>query len=674
MGRGSKIFIIFTSIGVGALTAYAIASTLYRNELDSTMGWVSTIALLTLGFGGTIFMILPKAWDGFSKVPLRIKLWGAALAFVSALCFSFSIGILFLIPLFLFGLIVTSLTISSLQEMDFPYFVTAWAIAGLMSFFGVGFLKNFHPSFLEFFFITLILNFSLTWILENLIKEVAQSLKAETIKKLVSITPLAVGFVLLFLVLGVVKQYPKVFSSGFFLPVLQTIPVFLGLTILSQGITAFLIRQTNPYNWQKSTFVSWIKRNLPGLVLAGTIAISTYILATALVSPDLRYMDIYFHSDSPFWVNFLTETANEMIIMRAVHPFVLLILRPPVWLISLFLKGDTFQATLILNSIGGGACIFLTWLFFKKRTGKTTFALLIAALLGISTSHLVFSAFLESYIFSALALISFIVLLQYKEDSLPHSVFAGLLTFGITITNFIQTCVAFFLVRRDIKSIFKYVTIVLMFAVLLAFVQHMFYPTSDPFYITKNFKAESVYRYDYLDIPRAEGLRIFKSRVNVTFRNTALFSIVAPRLIVYTDDVSCFLPCFRIMRFFRGEFRYASYIGFGSFLVRTWFLLLVAAGVLFVWKFFKSPKETMLQLALVVNILFNFVLHVNYGDDLLLYSANWTYALVFFFGMSFERFSDKKWFQIPLLVFIVAIIFNNIELFHTILGAIVPYR
>ena len=82
----------------------------------------------------------------------------------------------------------------------------------------------------------------------------------------------------------------------------------------------------------------------------------------------------------------------------------------------------------------------------------------------------------------------------------------------------------------------------------------------------------------------------------------------------------------------------------------------------------------MLQLALVVNILFNFVLHVNYGDDLLLYSANWTYALVFFFGMSFERFSDKKWLQIPLLIFIIAIIFNNIELFHTILETIVPYR
>src|SRR5690606_39187100 len=108
------------------------------------------------------------------------------------------------------------------------------------------------------------------------------------------------------------------------------------------------------------------------------------------------------------------------------------------------------------------------------------------------------------------------------------------------------------------------------------------------------------------------------------FRNTLLFSIVAPRPLIYTDDVSCFLPCFRVMRFFRGEFQFASYIGFGSFLARTWFLLFIVAGVLFVGKLFKSPKDSMLQLALIANILFNFVLHINYGDDLILYSPNWT--------------------------------------------------
>jgi hypothetical protein len=314
----------------------------------------------------------------------------------------------------------------------------------------------------------------------------------------------------------------------------------------------------------------------------------------------------------------------------------------------------------------------MAWLFFKKRTGNTAYALLLAALLGFSNSHMVLSSLLESYIFSAAALILFLYLLQAKEDNFPQLVLVGLITFGITITNFAQTCIGFFLLRPDKKNIFRYMLLILAIATLLAFVQSAIFPKSDPFYIVSRFQSESFNIDSYGDLG-ANATRVLISRMNVTFRNITLFSVVAPRPIIRYDEPHCEPLCFRVMRYFRGEYQYGSYIGFGSLLARTWFLGLIVASMIFAWQFFMAPKQSMLQATLVLNLLFNFALHIKYGDDPLLYTPDWTYALVFFFGISFERFANRKWWQIMLLIFLVGLLINNLNLFKTIFDGLLPF-
>jgi len=91
------------------------------------------------------------------------------------------------------------------------------------------------------------------------------------------------------------------------------------------------------------------------------------------------------------------------------------------------------------------------------------------------------------------------------------------------------------------------------------------------------------------------------------------------------------------------------------------------------WKLIKFPGETHLQSSLLLIILFNFILHIFYGDDPMLYSPDWTYAVVFFFGISYEKFAGKKSFQIALLVFLVCLLVNNLDLFRKVLEAISPF-
>jgi len=554
--------------------------------------------------------------------------------------------------------------------MEQRKYLPAILLSALASFFALGFFQNFYTSLWGSVLFTVLPTMAFTLIFEIILERVVGALRSEPKEKPVSIGILMLGMIFMVLTFRLLIQYPNLFSFDFFLPDPQFVLPFLGLTILSQSGLALLRPKLESTRWRTSPFVLWIKRNLPGLLLASAISISAYALATALVESEPGFADNYFDTDSPFWLNFVTARPDQMMPMRAVHPIALLILRPPVWMFSLLLNGDKFHAALLLNSLFGGVCTFLAWLLFKGRTGNTTYALLIASLLGYSTSHMLLSVFFESYIFSGAALLAFVLLLGSGEKRLAHLVPVGLLTFGITITNFIQTCIAFLLVGRNFKELFRYVLIVLALAVVLAFVQHTLYPSSEPFYIVSNLTGESVYRYNLFEVP----ISVAVSRANVIFRNITLFSVVGPRPLVFLEELGCTFPCFNTIRYYRGTYQYASYIGFGSLLARTWFLLLVAAGGLFAWKLLKSPRDASLQAALALNLLFNFALHMNYGDDPLLYSPNWTYALILFFGISFEKLADKKWFQAALLVFLAALMANNLEFFRKVLEAVLPFK
>ena len=677
MEQKRNSLVILTAAAFGFITAFAISATFYRADLNSVSEWGVTLSLLTLGFGMLYFLLLPGAWGRFLGATTGIKLWGIILSIISAVFFSLYSGIGFL-PLFiLVGFIITSHTLSSLHaisnETGSLLFILAWVLAGLAAFFAVGFFKNFYPGLPQFIFLTVFFVTLFTILFASLLEKIAQSIKNDPKEKIISIAVLLLGIVSIFLTILLLVRYPSYFTPAFFLPVPSLMPVFFGLLLLGQGVAAFTIQKFNLQRWLSSPFFAWVNCNLPGLVLAFTISISTFLLGTALVRYDLAFMDVFFQIDSPWWLDYLTFPVDQMRIMRFVHPFVLLLLRPPVWFISLFLQGDKYHATLLLNATFGGVCVFLTWLYFIKRTGKTVYALLIAALLGLSNAHLVLSSFLETYIFSAAALIAFFILAQSKKSQFWHLVLAGLVTLGITVTNFIQTCIDVFVIRPDRNIIFKYILTVLSFGVLLAFAQNIIYPNSDPLYLTDRYKSEKGNMKDYSGMTTEQIVYHLTSRANVMFRNTLLFSMVAPRPIIHSEEIICDPVCFRVMRPYRGGYRYASYVGFGSLLARLWFLGLMSAFVIFLWQFVKTPKEVILQIALLLNILFNYVLHMRYGDDPLLYTPDWTYALVFFFGISFERWKDYKLLQICLIAFLTGLVINNLNLFSKIFETLLQF-
>ncbi|HEY2980085.1 MAG TPA: hypothetical protein VGJ22_02805 [Anaerolineales bacterium] len=556
------------------------------------------------------------------------------------------------------------------SAFSLPALLLAWPAAACLSFFFVGFIESLYEHALQIFsagFIFALLVGGLSYFLvRDAISESRQGLRIPWVQLLIGAACL--GFALA--VIRLCLQIPAHLDPALIGLESSHLPLFVASQVLALAGAYIVLRSLHKRGgadrFQDSPFITFMRDNLPGLLVSGFFLVAYFTLAVALgILPD----DNFYDTDPISWLNRFTAPATALIEMRPVHPLAFLIFRPLVWLISLPLAGNKPYAALLLNAGAGALCVFLAWVFVKGWSQNRPFALLVAALLGLSTSHLILSASLETYIFSAAVLILFLILSQDEPRALGALIPVGLLSFGITLTNFIQTCILFLAVEFKPVKLLKYGAAVLGLALLLAWVQMQIYPTSQPFYIPSNLLAENRYSYDI----GYESVEHTFERAHALGRTITLFSIVAPRPLVLLQEVGCEFPCFKTYKPRYKADLMNSYVGFGSFLARTWFLLLVSAGGLFAVKLFKSPRSVLLQAGLLACILFNFVLHMNYGDDPMLYSGDWTYAVVFFAALSFRDLAGRKWFQAALLIFIVMLMLNNWRFLQSVLSALSPY-
>jgi hypothetical protein len=132
-------------------------------------------------------------------------------------------------------------------------------------------------------------------------------------------------------------------------------------------------------------------------------------------------------------------------------------------------------------------------------------------------------------------------------------------------------------------------------------------------------------------------------------------------------------PNFRTYQILLGEFHVAGYRGLADVTVKLWMVILVAAGAGFLLNLIRSPKQMMFPLSLLLCLGFSFTLHVVYGDDPMLYSPNWVYALVLFVAASLQGWGERRWLQAGLIVFLILLVSANLGLMRQILDVSAPY-
>lgn len=399
----------------------------------------------------------------------------------------------------------------------------------------------------------------------------------------------------------------------------------------------------------------FIQENKNGILLF-LIFLCIYFLFTAIFNqPAFDVDDIFFDADTLLWRRrFATELVRDYY-FRSVHPFVLIIIRPLVFFISIVLKGNTLYATFILTALAGATCVFLVWYFVKHFINNQTYPLLIATLFGASTAQLVFSSLIETYIFLASVALLFIIFLL-KDKPLFILVLTGLISFGITISNFGQTVIAHFFVKRNLKQIIIYGLIVTALIVPSTLLNNFIYPDSQPY---------------FWDISTfgSEGHNSFPptiQRANYLSRVMILHSVVAPQPLILQEEIP-----FQKVWMFRASIKkdpmrisqYETLLG--NILSYTWLGFMLLGGFLFLKNF--RTQEQRFSLTFILILLFNFFLHMQYGKDVFLYSVNWTYALILFLSLAWQELAQKNWFQFSLILFISFLFLNNSQLIFTML-------
>ncbi len=419
--------------------------------------------------------------------------------------------------------------------------------------------------------------------------------------------------------------------------------------------------------FDREKMIFFLRESMAGLLLAIVFfTIYTYI-GLKLNHPRIDTVDNFLDADNSSWMARIAEPGGSRLEMRGPHPFAYFIFRPFGMLLNVFTQNPALSA-ILLNTFAGSLGVFLAWVFIKNQTKNRVYALLIASLLGLSTAHIFFGSVIETYIFSAAALIGFFLLLQTRKDSMSALVMVSVLTFGITLTNFFQSFVGFVTSRPRFRDIIRFAGLAISFGVVLSLLHVVLYPSSQLFFLPTDVQGEAEFQISVFNDPawRAVG------RVILLVRTMLLYTVIAPRPYVFGEEVGGTFPRFNFFKIMPGTYSFSSYDGLGNVLVIAWAALLLAAGVFFLRDLVRTRKVD-LRLAFVLCLLFNFTLHLNYGYEPFLYSADWAYALIFFVGLSLAPLAANRIFQGGLLIFLILLAYNQFQFFEFIFQTIAPF-
>jgi hypothetical protein len=422
-----------------------------------------------------------------------------------------------------------------------------------------------------------------------------------------------------------------------------------------------------PARLRRTSLFTAIDANLPG-IYAGTVFFLIYlVVARALNHPALSLNTVIFESDAGPWLHILGNPEGEAL-GRAVHPLVLIVVRPVVRLLALFLGHAWQLAPMILVAATSGLTVFLAWIFVLRATTNRTYALLFAILLGSTSTHLLFGSLTETYAFAMASLMFFLILLQAKDAHLRTLVPAGLLVFGVTISNLAQPVIGLLFTGFGVRRIARLLMLILAAGVVLTAITGAVLPSRQTlFFVPTDLVFESQFVRPAHQLPLA-GLH---QRFELVGRTLLFYGVVAPRplAVVAHKDPRATLD---FKTFDARTGRYASYSGPGNIPLGAWFLLLVGAVFLAATQQRKTGNAG-LMLGLLGCLTFSVVLHLYYGTELLLYTPNSTYALVLFVALAYARLAGRAWFEYGVTAFVVLLMFNNLQFLLGMLRTAAPF-
>ena len=387
-------------------------------------------------------------------------------------------------------------------------------------------------------------------------------------------------------------------------------------------------------------------------------------------TPIAKYDDVLFEIDSARAIIDMTVFSGYHY-RTEVHPIYVLLVNPPAEIIGRVISPDEITA-IFINSMLGAMGTALAFFLFRLLHTKWLSALLLACLFGFSASQLFLSVIPETASLAICTLLATYILFVYslEHGPVPEIIWiaAGILTLGVTTTNFTQTLICYAILQLKMMpqqrfklsfwKVTRFTFAVLTITVMLALLQKAIYPSATLFFLPEVYISELSYAsVSIFDEPLRIGGIIMKSFFSDT--------IIAP-LPIYQAMPNRIIPAVT----FTAATSYTS-IGYIGLVLWT-----VLAGLSIVHAF-RCKKFDPFLLGAAVCLLFNFVLHSFYGIgeknriELFLYTGNLTFLVIALASRWAQRTSKIAWMLIPLVASVAT---NNIIILQQIITTLSTFR
>jgi hypothetical protein len=357
--------------------------------------------------------------------------------------------------------------------------------------------------------------------------------------------------------------------------------------------------------------------------LAGVSVIVLLFLIYFLTAVALSQVKNYFDYNNIFFDADQVEALQGWVAFhKGIHPLLLLFV-VPLTAFCRFLIHDPVIVTLLVNALFGSVAVSLALIFFWKLTRTAINALLFSLVFALTGSQWIFSSVPDSYSLGAASVIApFVLLIFCMKDRklyLPWWIAAGILSFGVTVTNFGTTLICFissvfFLkVKKIPRQILLYVTTILAVVTILNLAQHVRYPGSKLWYQPEEYFHEVAYMN--FDLLKSRPLLVLSEAM----KNMFLFDVVLgqpARIVLPRTNGATGWTFFRQLHF---------QSPWGLPALGLW-LIVLTTGIL--GKFSRRSGNPLLT-ACCLSIALNLFIHIIYGVNVIfLYSSNFTFAVL----------------------------------------------
>jgi hypothetical protein len=678
-----KVFQFLPRAGASLLIAFIVsfppAVIFFNYSSYKTIDRLFLVLIPTLSIAYLIFEVFPPLWGWLGQRSMGVLILLGILAAVNAAAVVLPFAVSNVHYLGMAGLAIVFFSLM----LPTAHFLERFRESHSIGIYSLGFLLTCLPAFGAAGFLSAVLKTTVNLILFTggvvltgsvvgyfLIRRIARSLQSGFLSRPLDLVLCLSLPVFLFAFIIAALQFPSMFIWDYIAIPAKWLGWFIAASLLAGawGIGALLRFESHWLPQFKQTrLFAFIVDNLPGIYAGGMFFLVNLVIARALNHEALTINSVLFESDAGPWM-YILGSPTEDVINRSVHPLVLITLRPLTRFVTLFLADQWQLAPMLVVAAMSGLCVFMAWLFVKRATAQRTYAFIFAIMLGSTAAHLVFGSLTDTYIFGVSSLILFFLLIQARENRFAILVPAGLLVFGITITNIAQGVIGLFFNQFGFKRLVRYGLTLIAAAVALTVLTSVLYPNRQTFFfVPGDIAFEGNFVKPVYDSPAERLTEKFK----IVSRTMLLYGVTAPKPLEIVANKPP-RPTIDLKTYDAKKDLLASYKGLGNIPLGMWLILLAGAFLFFV-KGLRSSPHLPLMLGLLGGLAFNFLLHMNYGTELFLYSSFWTYALVFFIALAYAEFAGRAWFETALAVFLLVLMVNNFWFILTILRALDPF-